>query len=121
MTFFPAHNYLDPVQQNILASAAVLLQTDKPDCFDYNKLASLAGTNRQLVVAAFPFPELLTLGIKVNGFRLDNFGWEPDSELLAHFPAHPVVEAYQIMLDCSLSTRGGTTQNFLTSERLSDA
>ena len=116
----------------ILESAEVLLRPDRPDQFDYSTLASMSGVARHLVLEAFPYPELLAVGVVVsareekerkleirrqyeqsclawpNGFQLAATGWEPDSGLLAFFAAHPVVRSYRETVCTPESTMGVT-------------
>ena len=60
----------------ILESAQVLLRPDRPDHFDYNTLATLCGVERHLVQEAFPYPELLAVGVVA-------MAWESDQQALA--------------------------------------
>lgn len=101
-------NLLSPQDREILAAATTQLRPDQPDCFDYTQLATACNLTRHMVVAAFPFPELLAVGIVVLEWEkesgssfsrpkkwiLDSMDWDPDPELLAHFDGHPIVQAF---------------------------
>lgn len=59
-------------QRLILESAEILLRPDQPDDFDYETLATLSGVPSTSIRAAFPFPELLTVGVVAVGWELEH-------------------------------------------------
>ena len=66
----------------ILASAEFMLRPDRPDDFDFATLSARCGVAREKVRQAFPFPELLTVGIVA-------MGWGKDQQAMAWYTAGP--------------------------------
>lgn len=115
MQQFGTGNKIKGEDRTILESAEILLNPDQPDRFDMNKLAHISGVDRKLILARFPFPELLALGVvtmiwqarldHIHGSENQRLGWPngqdlmvsdwvPDPELLTHFSDHPLVKIY---------------------------
>lgn len=82
----------------LLEAAETLLDPARPDQLDLNSLATLCGTSRQIILEAFPWPEMLAVGVLVAG-------WEREGQGFADLPFRPGASWDRVVEVCHIYER----------------